>query len=161
MLLLDFFMTLAGGGYATKKVIQGLNAQKKNIVSAKSIEQFVIENTDEELEAYWSERVGDPKYYDEIWKRLEAYKAAGGKYSIRSTTPAVTQNWGLVGVRQPELFDKYGRPLDPPQKFIERVGQPTQIIWPMNTSILLRMVMQSYDKLTVRDATVTAREMFG
>lgn len=146
----DLLIGILGAGYAGKELLTDGVSQNTAEKHAYLTQQFIAQNTDDKLEKRLLIEIEDAASYDDVWKRLEAYKAADGVYS-RSIYYYLFPFWKSVGEDRLPFRDKKGR-LHPPTNYEDMVISG-------NRNGALSMLMQTYGKLTVKTARRLASDL--
>lgn len=142
----DLLSIFAGAGFLVNKAVKEHKEKRQVLTRNDLIDQFVQKYTDPVLEERLRRDILDPKKYDEIWDRIESYKARrGGWYLWKREHPA----WQSVGcTRLPfrtEAGDIYAK------------NQYDNSALSGNRNKALFMLMHTYGKMMVNDATWEAR----
>lgn len=142
----DLFNVFAGTGFLANKAVKEHKEKRQALTRNDLIDKFVQKYTDPALEERLRQDILDPKKYDEIWNRIESYKARkGGWYVWKRENPA----WQDVGHNRLSFRTASGE-LHAPTQYEDDVLQG-------NRNKALFMLMHTYGKMTVNDATWEAR----
>ena len=142
----DLFSILAGAGFVANKAAQENKERSNDLTRNDLIRQYVQKYTDPKLEEQLRQDIANPEKYDEIWERIEAYKARnGGWYRWNRENPA----WQEVGTKRLQFFTESGD--------LHVKTQYDDAVLSGNRNKALYMLMHTYGKLTVNDATWEAR----
>ena len=142
----DLLSIFGGAGFVAKKAVEEHKERDAALTKNDLIQKFVQKYTDPALEDRLRQDIQNPEKYDEIWDRIEAYKARkGGWYLGKREHPA----WQDVGHNRLPFRTASGE-LHAPTQYEDDVLQG-------NRNKALFMLMHTYGKMTVNDATWEAR----
>ena len=142
----DLLSILGGAGFLAKKTVEEHKEREAALTKNDLIQKFVQKYTDPALEERLRKDIQNPEKYDEIWERIESYKARkGGWYVWKREHPA----WQDVGHNRLPFRTASGE-LHAPTQYEDDVLQG-------NRNKALFMLMHTHGKMTVNDATWEAR----
>lgn len=142
----DLLSIFGGAAFLAKKAVEEHKEREAALTRNELIQKFVQKYSDLALEERLRQDIRNPEKYNEIWERIESYKARkGGWYVWKSEHPA----WQDVGRGRLPFRTASGE-----------LHAPTQYeddILCGNRNKALFMLMHTYGKMTVNDATWEAR----
>ena len=142
----DLLSIFAGAGFLANKAAKEHKEKQQALTRNDLIQRFVQKYTDPVLEEKLRQDILDPAKYDEIWERIESYKARnGGWYSWRRDHPA----WQAVSQERLPFRTESGA--------VHAKNQYEDSVLSDNRNKALFMLMHTYGKMTVNDATLEAR----
>ena len=142
----DLLSILTGAGFLAKEGVKASRERSDALNRNELIRQFVQKYTDPELEERLWQDILNPDKYDEIWDRIEMYKARnGGWYQWYSDYPC----WQAVGTKRLPFRTKIGE--------LHAKVQYDEAVLDGNRKTALFMLMHTYGKMTVNNATTSAR----
>lgn len=142
----DLLSIFGGAGVIAKKAVTEHKEREAALTKADLIQKFVQKYSDPALEERLRQDIQNPEKYNEIWERIESYKARkGGWYRWNYEHPA----WQAVGLTRLPFRTVSGE-LHAPTQYEDDVLNG-------NRNKALFMLMHTYGKMTVNDATLEAR----
>ena len=142
----DLLSILTGAGFLAKEGAKASRERSDALNRNELICQFIQKYTDRELEEKLRQDILDPAKDDEIWERIESYKVKKGKwYRWNSDHPA----WQEVGLERKPFRTESGN--------IHARTQYEDTMLNDNRKHALFMLMHTYGKMTVQNATQEAR----
>lgn len=142
----DLLSIFGGAGFVAKKVVEEHKEREAALTRNDLIQKFIQKYTDPALEERLRQDIQNPEKYEEIWKRIESYKARkGGWYVWKREHPA----WQDVGHNRLPFRTASGE-LHASTQYEDDVLQG-------NRNKALFMLMHTYGKMTLNDATWEAR----
>ena len=142
----ELFSIFAGAGFLANKSRKERQEKRASLTRNDLIDQYIKKYTDPELEKKLIHDILDPQKYDEIWDRIESYKKRrGGWYVWKRHNPA----WQEVGTHRLPFRTMSG------QTYTK--NQYENNVLQGNRNKALYMLMHTYGKMTVNDATWEAR----
>ena len=142
----DLLSIFGGAGFLAKKTVEEHKEREAVITRNELIQKFVQKYSDPTLEERLRQDIRNPEKYDEIWERIESYKARnGGWYRWNREHPA----WQDVGSGRLPFRTASGE--------LHATTQYEDDVLYGNRNKALFMLMHTYGKMTVNDATQEAR----
>lgn len=142
----DLLYIFAGTGFLFNRAAKEKKEKRQSLTRNDLIQQFVQKYTDPDLEERLRLEILDPGKYEEIWERIESYKSKkGGWYLWKRDHPA----WQEVGERRLPFRTEDG--------LLYPKNQYETSVLSGNRNKALFMLMHTYGKMTVDDATWSAR----
>lgn len=137
----DLFSIFGGAGFLANQLVKEHKEKQMNLTRHDLIQQYIQKYTDPALEEKLRQDILDPAKYDEIWERIESYKAKGGRWYVwKRDHPA----WKAVGQERFPFRTKSGL-LHPRNDYDDcRLHG--------NRNKALFMLMHTYGKMTVNEA---------
>lgn len=160
--VVDLFTILAGGAWLTKESVKSILELEDNKANARQIFSFIEEHTDEALEAKYRADIDNPENSEQIWRTLELFKRDNPVWCKKH------ENKGWVG----QYTHKYYPPLfgwqDVGKKRIPlHAASSASQSKPMtcedlniNRGLVLNMLMQTHEKMTVSMARSEAEKKY-
>lgn len=151
----SLFSIFAGAAWVAKEGIRETCWKTDYANYENKIKLFIESHTDPKLEEELKNRIEDPNNWVEnwtkMWERIEDYKARGGKYYLQDKDNKYS-SWRNVGKERLPIRDKNGT-------FYGK-SEYENMLLSDNRNIMLYLLMQTYDKMTVQHATSVAEDMF-
>lgn len=142
----DLLSIFGGAGFLLTQASKEYKEKQRELTRNELICQFVQKYTDPVLEEKLKQDILNPEKYDEIWYRIESYKARDGWwYNWNRHHPA----WQSVGRERLRFRTESG--LAHPK------NQYEDTLLHGNRNKALFMLMHTYGKMTVNEATWKAR----
>lgn len=142
----DLLSIFGGAGFLAKKAVEERKERETALTRNELIQKFVQKYSDPVLEEKLRQEIQNPEKYNEIWERIESYKARkGGWYRWNREHPA----WQEVGQCRLPFRTETGN--------LHASTQYENDVLEGNRNKALLMLMHTYGKMTVNDATWEAR----
>lgn len=142
----DLLSIFGGAGVVAKKAVTEHKEREAALTKADLIQKFVQKYSDPALEERLRQDIQNPEKYNEIWERIESYKTRkGGWYRWNHEHPA----WQDVGQTRLPFRTASGE--------LHASTQYEDAVLEGNRNKALLMLMHTYGKMTVNDATWEAR----
>lgn len=142
----DLLSIFGGAGFAAKKAVEEHKEREAALTRNDLIQKFVQKYSDPALEERLRQDIQNPEKYNEIWERIESYKARNGGWYRWNRDHAA---WQEVGSKRLPFRTDSG------ELHAHTQYESTEL--ESNRNKALFMLMHTYGKMTVNDATFEAR----
>lgn len=159
----DLFSILGGGAWLAKEAVLEICEDQDDLVRSKRIQDFVEENTDQELEGRFNEEILLPSNCEKIWETLELFKRDNpvwckrherkgwrGQYTGEYYEPVF--GWQDIGHKRIPLFGRNGSPYGKTQREGDVLDD--------NRKSVLQMLMETHGKMLRNIALTRARKKY-
>lgn len=134
---------LGAATYAGSKIISESAGRRKAQAKTNLGKHFHAMYTDPELEAELKAKIEDPKNYDWVWERIEAYKRNRGKYYLWRHS---CEYWSYVGHKRTDFFS-HGRT---GSLYVRNQDESLRLL--INREEALEMLLNTYGRMRKRGA---------
>jgi len=148
----DLFSILSGGAWLAKEAAKEAAEKKDDITCAERRRRFIAEHTDLELEEKLKKEIEDPREYESVWQRIEAFKRENCEFCDMHSNEHERFGWAQVGTQRLAFRDKKGG------LYGKSLYEETQLKG--NRNIALYLLMQTYGKMKLSHAEAVAGRMF-
>lgn len=142
----DILSFLGGAGFLANKAVGEHRKRTEELTRNEMIQKFVKKYSDPILEERLRQDIQNPDKYNEIWERIESYKAQGGGWYRWNRDHAA---WQEVGSNRFPFRTESGN--------LHAHTQYEDTVLESNRNKALFMLMHTYGKMTIKDATMEAR----